>query len=70
MLRCNNQNTFLIIVIYRLTLSSFTKTNALPPLVNYENTIFDEHIEFEKCDLRSVNLEKTLEYLKIQDLTI
>ena len=38
----------------------------LTHIVNYEKTVFDKK-KFEKCDMTSVNLEKTLEYIKIRE---
>ena len=41
--------------------------NTLNHIVNYEKTIFDKkNNSIEKCDMTSINLEKTLEYFKIQ----
>ena len=41
--------------------------NTFTHIVNYEKTFFDKNIFFEKCDMTSVNLEKSLEYFKIQE---
>ena len=41
--------------------------NTSTHIVNYEKTSFDQKKLFEKCDMTSVNLEKNLEYLKIQE---
>ena len=41
--------------------------NTLTYTANYEKAIFDKKIWFQKCGMKSVNLEKTLEYLKIQE---
>ena len=35
--------------------------NTLPHIVDYEKTIFDQK-KFEKCNMASVNQEKTFEY--------
>ena len=39
---------------------------TLTHMVNYEKMIFDKR-KIQKCDMTSVNLEKTLTYLKIQE---
>ena len=41
--------------------------NTLTRLVNYEKTISDKK-QYDKCDMTSVNSEKTLEYLNIQEI--
>ena len=39
---------------------------TLTQIVNYEKMIFDKR-KIETCDMTSVNLDKTLAYLKIQE---
>ena len=41
--------------------------NTFTHIVNYEKTFFDKKFFFEKCDMTSVNLEKSVEYFKIQE---
>ena len=41
--------------------------NTLTRIGNYEKTIFEKKYDFKSAVLTSVNLEKTLEYLKIQE---
>ena len=41
--------------------------NNLTHIVNNKKIIFDKIKNIEKCDMTSANLEKTLEYLKIQE---
>ena len=41
--------------------------STLPHTLNYERKIFGQKKQFEKCNKTSFNLEKTLEYLKIQE---
>ena len=41
--------------------------SLLPHLINNEKILFDKNKLFEKCGIFPVNLEKTLEYLKIQE---
>ena len=43
------------------------KKSTLTHIVNYQKTIFDKIKNIEKCNMTSGNLEKTLEYLKIQE---
>ena len=41
--------------------------NTLIYIVNYEKATSDQKKEIEICNMTSVNLEKTLEYLKTQE---